>query len=313
MPGDYFPDMIPPSVRYTKDSDFLPVVPAGSTQQWITHDENLYPPIRTFRSVKDLGFRVDRAVGTLGPLDDYIVKESYYFTPKYDQYDTKQSAIIDGVPVFQPRNSEAPQKIVNPTLGVGRYFGVAFGSFLYEKTNQNTNEVYTRGAGNLMKLYSFRPLTQLYSFETTSGVIKDKSGAARSEATFKNTITKGMLENVEVQSRGNKYQDKDTTQAFIHPTLADTEEGFYYDASTGTFADTSMYLLEGTTNEIVQQASNNDVPRPRHAEVTYTMAEDMTSEPRIVYPTSNKEALRRSAEFHLRVRPSSVVQQSNRR
>ena len=299
MPGDYRPESS--VVVYTKDSDFLPVVPTGAGPQWITHDQVLYPPIRTFEGLEDLGIAVDRAVGTLSPVEDYIVKEAFFFAPGYDQYDTKQSKMIDGVQVFQPRNSALPQKVVNPFVGVGRYFGVAFGSFLYDKQNQGSNEVYTRGAGNLMKLYSFRPLTQLFSFETTSGVIKDRSGGATSLATFKNVVTKGILGNVAIQEVGTKYASKDTTQAFIHPTILDTEEGMYYDSSTGTFADTPMYLLEGTTNELVSRASGGSLSEPRHAQVSYTMSEDTVSEPRIVYRASDKTPLRRMAEFHLRI------------
>jgi len=242
-----------------------------------------------------------RVQGTLGPAVDYIVKESYYFAPKYDQYDTLGSTSFGGsVNVFDPRNSTRAQKVVNPSLGVGRYFGVAFGSFLYDGVSNN--EVYTRGPGNAMKLYSFRPLTQLYSFSANCGVIQDRSGRATTLATFKNTVVNGMLENVQILDVGAKYVNKDLTRAYIHPTLDGAEEGVYYNSRTGTFADTPMFLLTGTTDEIVQTASNDDVMKPRHAQVTYDMVDDTTiSEVLVAYTASDKTPLRRTAEFHLRV------------
>ena len=252
-----------------------------------------------------------RAIGTLAPQKDYIVKESYYFAPQYDQYDTGGTEIIDNVSVFQP-SQKGPQKMVNPSLAAGQYFGVAFGSFLYDKSNQNANEVYTRGKGNLMKLYSFRPLTQLFSFETTSGFIEDKTGTATSVATFTNTITKGILDNVTLKDSGNKYVRKGSTRAFIHPTLDPTEEGYYYDAATRTFADTSMFLLNGVTNEIVQKASNGSVQEARHARVSYEMADDKNDDDTLrTITASQKTELRRSAEFHLYVKPMRHTLDSN--
>jgi len=250
--------------------------------------------------------RLYRVQGTLAPALDYIVKESYYFAPKYDQYDTLASTTFGGsVNVFAPRSSTRAQKVVNPTLGVGRYFGVAFGSFLYDGVTNN--QVYTRGPGNAMKLFSFRPLTQLFSFKSNCGVLQDRTGKATTLATFQNTITKGMLQNVELVTSGKKYVDKDLTP-YIHPTLDETEEGMYYDAKTGTFADTPIFLLTGTTGEIVRTASNATVVRPRHAQVTYTMVDDTTI-PEVLdfYKASDKNALRRSAEFHLRVLSSTKV------
>ncbi len=251
-----------------------------------------------------------RAIGTFAPRKDYIVKESYYFAPQYDQYDTRGTEIIDNVSVFQP-SQKGPQKMVNPSLAAGQYFGVAFGSFLYDKSNQNANEVYTRGKGNLMKLYSFRPLTQLYSFETTSGFIQDKTGTATTQATFKNTITKGMLGNVQLVNAGARYSGKESTAAFIHPTLDPTDQGLYYDASTGKFADTSMYLLEDAPAEIAQVASNGAFQVPRHAQVKYEMDKDLVSDARRTITASDKTELRRSAEFHLHIKPMRHTLDSN--
>ena len=156
-----------------------------------------------------------------------------------------------------------------------------------------------------MKLYSFRPLTQLFSFSANCGVIQDRSGKATSLATFKNTVVNGMLGNVQFLSGGTKYVDKDLTRAYIHPTLDDAEEGMYYDSKTGTFADTPMFLLTGTTDEIVQTASSLD--KPRHAQVTYEMVDDTTiPDVLIAYTASDKTPLRRTAEFHLRVLSSTL-------
>ena len=56
---------------------------------------------------------------------------------------------------------------------MGRYFGVAFGSFFYD--GATNNQVYTRGPGNAMKLFSFRPLTQLFSFKSNCGTLQDRT------------------------------------------------------------------------------------------------------------------------------------------
>eukprot|EP00624_Nannochloropsis_granulata_P002507 evm.model.NODE_22619_length_24963_cov_80.598808.2 len=243
-----------------------------------------------------------RLNGTLAPALDYIVKESYFFAPKYDQYDTLESTTFGGsVNIFDPRISPQAQKVVNPSLGVGRYFGVAFGSFLYDGTNNN-NEVYTRGAGNAMKLYSFRPLTQLYSFTANCGAIQDRSGNATTLARFTNTVVNGMLQGVDQINPGTKYVDKESTQSYIYPTLNDAEKGMYYDSRTGTFAGTPVFLLTGITDEIVQTASSSSVTKSTHAKVEYDMVDD-TSIPdvRVAYKASDKTPLRRTAEFHFRV------------
>ena len=247
-----------------------------------------------------------RVSGTLGPQKDFIVKESYYFAPQYNQYDTKRSDIIDGITTFQPPIT-GPQKMVNPSLASGQHFGVAFGSFLYDQSNQKNNQVYTRGLGNAMKLYSFRPLTQLFSFQTTSGVIKDMTGTATDTSTFQNTVVKGMVANVQIVNQGTKYISKESTRAFVHPTLDEDEKGLYYDATTGTFVDTPMYLWEDASSTIVQVASNGTVTEPRHAEVKYDMVSDTTIKSRETFRASDKTAsLRRSAEFHLRVLPTEI-------
>jgi hypothetical protein len=256
----------------------------------------------SFVNAADIYPDIYGTTGNREPSLEYIVKESYYFAPQYDQYDVKQTQVINGQVSFQPRKADQPQKVVNPALGSGRYFGVAFGSFLNDKTNpSSTNGVYTRGKGNAMKLFSFRPVCQLFSFETDSGYLKDKTGTATSVATFTNKIERGMLANVSVDNVGSKYVDKDSTVAYLHPTLQESEPGMYYDKDTGTFADTPMYLLTGVSNDIVQAASDGDVDVATLASVNFTLNDDLTSNARVTYTASDKTALRRSAEFHLRI------------
>jgi hypothetical protein len=281
----------------SKSSDFLPL-------PWVTTSLTGTP----FTAITQIYPQIYGTVGNREPMPDYIVKESYYFAPGYDQYDTKQTATIDGKTFFQPRQAEQPQKMVNPTLGSGRYFGVAFGSFLNDNTNPSTaNSVYTRGRGNAMKLYSFRPITQLYSFKTDSGFLKDKTGTATNQATFTNEITNGILDNAVVKESGNKYFSKDTTVSFIQPTLDENEAGLYYDASTGQFADTPMYLLTGTSTEIVKQASNDVLQVAQHATANITMEDDTTSVPLETFTPSSKTPLNRSAEFHFRVTTKTPI------
>lgn len=244
--------------------------------------------------------------GNREPSLDYIVKESYYFAPGFDQYDVKQTQVINGQVAFQPRQADQPQKVVNPSFGSGRYFGAAMGSFLNENANPSSvNGVYTRGKGNMMKLFSFRPICQLFSFDTDSGYLDDQTGTATSVATFTNFIENGMLANVAVDHAGSKYVDQDTTKVYVHPTLDPNEPTMYYDKEAGTFADTPMFLLTGVSNEIVQAASGGSPSAaPLPASVLYEMADDLTSNARVTYTASTKTALRRSAEFHLRISSS---------
>ena len=243
-----------------------------------------------------------RVTGTLGPQKDFIVKESYYFAPQYNQYDTKRAEIIDGVTTFQPAIT-GPQKMVNPSLATGQHFGVAFGSFLNDQSNQKNNQVYTRGQGNAMKVFSFRPLTQLFSYKTTSGVIKDTTGTATTPATFENTIVKGIVANVQVAEAGTNYVEEKSTRAYVHPTLDDAEKGMYYDPTTGTFADTTIYLWENAPPSVLATA-NATFTVPRHAEFQYKMATDNTSIRETFTASAKTASLRRSAEIHLRMLPS---------
>lgn len=272
---------------YQKTPDFIP--------PWIT--VTIPPGTPSFQHAYEIYPGMYRLQGSLEPVSDYVVKETYYFAPQYDQYDTKQSITIDGVASFQPSSSDVAQKMVNPSLAVGQSFGVAFGSFLYDRDNATApNEVYTRGPGNLMKLYSFRPMTQLFSFQTESGFLRDQTGTATSPATFVNIVEKGMLVNVAVGSVGAKYAGKDTTTLYVHPTLDWDEEGVYYDESTGRFADTSMYLMD----QAGVGAGGGATTSARHARIEFEMEDDTGSVPVTTYTASEKTPLNRSAEFHLR-------------
>ena len=256
-----------------------------------------------FYTPKDLGLASFIPIGTRLPMDDYIVKEPYYFTPAYDQYNTKQTVVVNGKSVYFPREADVAQKMVNPSFAMGRYFGVAFGSFLFDGPE---NQVYTRGKGNLMKLFSFRPLTQLFSFDTTSGYVQDKTGSATSVATFKNRVTRGVLDSVQVVQPGRGYATSaaDTNAAFVHPTTLDDESKpeSYYDTRTGTFASTPLYLLEEATNEFVQQASLSVLSTPTAARVDVAMQDDTSvTTLQAQYRASKKASLRRSAEFHFHV------------
>jgi hypothetical protein len=270
---------------YQKAPDFIPswaTLSVPSDAPSFNHAYQIYPEMYELR-------------GSLGPLPDYIVKETYYFAPKYDQYDTKQSTTIDGFAAYQPSIGDFAQKMVNPSLAVGQSFGVGFGSFLYDQDNATSpNQVYTRGPGNHMKLFSFRPMTQLFSFETNSGFLRDKTGTATAQATFTNVVEAGRLANVLVSAQGAKYPGKDTTTAYLHPTLDWEEQGMYYDEATGRFADTSMFLLD-------QVAPIGNLAT-RHASIAFDMEEDPDSEPKETFTASTKTPLRRSAEFQLHFR-----------
>ncbi len=271
-----------PGLFYEKAPDYIP--------EWAS--VALPADYDTFRYAYEIYPEMYQLQGTLEPMLDYIVKETYYFAPKYDQYGTKQAATVGGFTAFQPAMSDVGQKMVNQSLAVGQYLGVGFGSFLFDSEDAgNRNEVYTRGRGNHMKLFSFRPMTQLFSFETDSGFLRDTAGTATAQATFTNVVEAGRITNVRVLATGAKYSGEETTAAYVHPTLDLEEQGYFYDKATGQFADTPMYLMDQAT----QGAA------PKHATVDFTMVDDLTSEARVTYTASQKTALRRSAEFHLRI------------
>lgn len=286
-PGVYPTESETPSVggTYVKYADFVPpawtITNLGTAIATFVHSYEIYPDMY-------------EAVGTLEPMLDYIVKESYYFAPGYDQYNTKSVGTAN---TFQPRFSETAQKMVNASLASTRYFGVAFGSFLFEALGG----VYTRGKGNAMKLYSLRPVTQLFSFDMGHGFLKDKTGTATTTATFVNHVQKGNLYAAMVAAQGQKYTDRDTTVAFLQPTLDEAETGYYYDEATGAFADTTMFLLGTATANIVQTSlgPTTTAQRAKHAAISFDMEDDPTSANLEVIEASSKTALRRSAEFHL--------------
>jgi hypothetical protein len=279
------------TVVTSRTSDFLP--------QWVT--TTLTGASLTFQSSFEFYQGIHIPVGNREAMIDYIVKESYYFAPGYDQYDTKRTVTRDGFTWLSPSDADGLQKMVIPQFGVGRYFGANFGSFLFDQeTPSLANTLYTRGQGNLMKLFSFRPITQLFSFQTDSGFLKDKTGTATNQATFTNSIERGMLTSANVKDGGSKYFSKDTTTAYLQPTLDDNVQGAYYNSETGAFHDTPMYLLTNASSEIVQKASNDQLAVAKHASVEFTMADDESAEPISTYVPSTKAPLNRSAEFHLR-------------
>jgi len=242
---------------------------------------------------------VTTVAGRNEPMVDYIVKESYYFAPSYDQYDTKQTVDVEGTDVYQPGYIDLPQKVCNPDFAVGRYFGVAFGSFLFDSPSTRK----TRGEGGLLKLFSFRPVTQLFSFETDSGYVEDGSGSATELARLKNTVTNGLLTKVDVVIPGSKYVSAERTTVQVHPTLDPTEQGYFYDDATAKFADTPMYLLTSASDDIVSTVSKDLVPplsTPQHAEQSIILGDDIGQEQE-VYRASSKTTLRRSAGFQLRM------------
>lgn len=183
------------------------------------------------------------------PMPEYIVKESYYFAPWYNQYVTNTASTRE---TLRPPESELGQKMVNEEYAQGRYFGFTCGSFL----NDSTTHRQSRGIGNKIRMYSVRPCTQLFSFVTNGGFVIDD--AAEITGTFRKQYIGGVLTECLVENPGKKYL-KDiysSDSVKMYKTLANNYQDAFIDSQTGEVVDRTETLLTANVEALNNTCSN---------------------------------------------------------
>lgn len=224
---------------------------------------------------------------TVAPVKEYIVKETFYFSPSYNQYDKDHTTTVGGNSnVLQPSETYNPQKMVIPEFSVGRYFGLSFGSFLGSE-----NSSHTRGPLNRARLYGLKLFTQYFDFTALeSGNIS--SPESTKPATFNVNVSRGGIISCNVVDSGKGFNDT-TYNASPYTSLNDDGDS-YYDSSTKTWIDRVFYFDES------QDYLGGDYINTR-PEIIATTTIDQTNV-KSYYKGSNKNPLKRSAEFSLKIK-----------
>jgi hypothetical protein len=231
------------------------------------------------------------------PLQDYIVKESYYFAPKYNQYYTSPTS--GGL--FRPGENNSAQKMVRQEFSQGQYFGLTFGSFL-NGTDSNTPR-YTRGkVGNKLRLYSVRLCTQLFSFKTSGGWIVDSN--ATSMARFSKAYDAGILKSCDVDraNLGRKYLRAQYTTPDVVPyaTHHGKAETVFIDVATGAAVDRTETLMDDNLEALNHAAGDITFDQTQPATIRADMQDDTgIGEYAFYLKAASKTPLRRFAEIQL--------------
>jgi hypothetical protein len=233
----------------------------------------------------------DPTTDTVSPVKEYIVKETYYFSPSYNQYDKDHTTTVGGNSnVLQPSESYNPQKMVVPEFSVGRYFGITFGSFV-----GNDNYIHTRGPLNRAKLYGIKLYTQYFDFTSIeSGIVTGES--TTKSATFNVNVSRGGVISCNVVNNGKGFIDA-TYPASPYLSI-NGESDTYYESSTKTWIDRTFYFDE--SQDYLGGLYSNVRP-----ELNATTTTD-TSNIKSYYKGSNKNPLKRSAEFTLKINEKLV-------
>lgn len=229
----------------------------------------------------------DPTIETVAPVKEYIVKETFYFSPSYNQYDKDHTTTVGGNSnVLQPSETYNPQKMVIPEFSVGRYFGLSFGSFLGSE-----NYSHTRGPLNRARLYGLKLFTQYFDFTALeSGNVS--SAESTKPATFNVNVSRGGIISCNVVDSGKGFND--TTLTASPYASVNSESDIYYDATTKTWIDRVFYFDE--SQDYLGGYYNNTRP-----ELTATTTTDETNV-KSYYKGSNKNPLKRSAEFTLKIK-----------
>jgi hypothetical protein len=224
---------------------------------------------------------------TVSPVKEYIVKETFFFSPSYNQYDKDHTTTVGGNSnVLQPSETYNPQKMVIPEFSVGRYFGLSFGSFL-----GSDNYSHTRGPLNRARLYGLKLFTQYFDFTALeSGNVS--SSESTKPATFNVNVSRGGIISCNVVDSGKGFND--TTYTVSPYTSVNSEGDSYYDGTTKTWIDRVFYFDE--SQDYLGGYYNNTRP-----DIIATTTTDETNV-KSYFKGSNKNPLKRSAEFTLRIK-----------
>jgi hypothetical protein len=268
--------------------------------------QNLFLQINAFTSLSSYiltNFKVYLTSGTNATdyvLPDFLVKETYYFAPYYNQYATNEKTSNGD---FRPAETPLGQKMVRQEFSQGQYFGLTCGSFLNDASGAHR---YTRGLGNRPHLYSIRLCTQLFSFTTNQGMVVDPAVTdSSSVATFRKRYESGVLSTTYVEKAGVKYtrDEYDSTAIRTYPLLSGQFETVFVDPESGEVADRYETL---TTNNV--EALNNATTKlgfgtyddTTPAQLSAVMEDDLNINEYLFYmKAASKTPLRRFMELQL--------------
>lgn len=229
------------------------------------------------------------------PAVDYLVKETYYFNPHYDQYDRTSTAEVSGqTATMRPGYTSKTQKMVMPYYSQGRYFGLTMGSFLTQNGARTT-----RGRSNQVRLFSTRLCTQLYTFQANGGTINE-SGATE-PVEFQKNIQGGILTSATIISPGQGYRETSYTTQNGDVVIG---QRLPYD-NDGTSSDVPHYLLGGNTNaanKVLGILGVDDFDEERDASIVAEMEDDKEYDKYVYYTKASlKTPLKRACELHLQI------------
>lgn len=233
------------------------------------------------------------------PLKEFIVKETYYPAPAYDQYDLEsRTQYSNRTNTVRPNASLRPQKLSVPAYASGRYFGMTCGSALAGGVDARV----ARGInGEQPRLYAVRLGTQLFDFTSSGGRVVD-SGSTQT-ARFLKHYTGGVLTSASVQAAGQRYSLTSYTGSDV---LAYTGSSFAYVNQSNEFFDRTENLLLEQPGALVQSLSAQSLPvvtQSRESIITANMVDDTAFDQQLYRVTaSQKTPLRRSAMFQLTLR-----------
>lgn len=236
------------------------------------------------------------------PQKDYIVKETYYPAPAYDQYDLEsRTQYSNRTNTVRPNGSLRPQKMCVPAYAAGRFFGVTCGSALAG----GLDERVARGInGEQPRLFAIRLGTQLFDFTASGGRVVE-SGSTQ-QARFLKHYTGGVLSACSVQAPGQRYSLTSYTNPDVVPYIGSS---FAYVDGDGQFFDRTENLLLEQAGALSKSLVEQGMPlstQSRESVMTANMVDDTTYD-QFLYRTtaSQKTPLRRSAMFQLTLRPSN--------
>jgi hypothetical protein len=235
------------------------------------------------------------------PLQDYLVKEEYYFAPNFDQKDN--DSVYPVFNTYRPDYMSTAQKMVNPKFAEGRYAGLAVG---YESTNRGYyagNIVTSRdtSADRDHKCFSWRLCHQLFDFYSKGGTVSNivKSATddeASQKATFYKRFEKGMLTGVGLATPGAGY-----TNAVLGDIQVDLGSGATETRLKNSFLETATASVIPSFDASINGITYTSDLSSSTSSAFKVVVKDMFGKANIMQQTiaSEKSPLYRKADFTL--------------
>lgn len=233
------------------------------------------------------------------PCVEYVVKESYYFAPIFNQYENNTTSSSGA---FRPTATTVGQKLVRPEYAQSQYYGFTCGSFLDDTPGSHR---YTRGFSNTPQVHSVRLCTQLFSFTTNQGQVLDTNSTKT--ATFFKNYDAGVLVSCSVDNPGTKYTQPsyDSSSISMYSVFPNVSRDVFVNPTNGSVLDRGEYLLPGGRNLDTVNVAATAKGIPLFTDVipgtlSATVADDTNLKEYTYYTKAgNKTPLRRFAEFQI--------------